>query len=57
VRKGELLAARLAVNGARVTAARRLEAHCMYHPSTTAWAFAAGRALIDGGAVPECPPG
>ena len=40
-----------------------LEAHCLYHPSTTDWAFAAGKALLAGddpdaaaAAVPEAPP-
>ena len=39
----------------RVFAARRLEAHCLYAPSTSAWAFKAGKALLNDEQVPDVP--
>ena len=60
--EGEQLAAKIAENmhrcrskSTRVYCARRLEAHCFYHPSTSSWAFAAGRALLNDENVPEAP--
>ena len=50
--EGDMLAERLASKGTQVFAVRRLEAHCMYDPSTTDWAFAAAKALIHDEAVP-----
>ena len=47
--EGELLANRLAQKGVRVYAARRLEGHCLYHPSTVTWAFDAAKALLQRG--------
>jgi len=40
----------------KVYAARRLEAHCMYHPTTTNWVFKVGKALLNDEDVPEDPP-
>jgi len=39
----------------RVYAARRLEPHCMHAPSTSAWAFKAGKALLNDEEVPDVP--
>ena len=51
---GDLYARHLHEKGVAVHAARRLEAHVQFAPSTLAWIHGALRALLDGSDVPPC---
>ena len=52
--EGDLYARHLHAKGVAVHAARRLEAHVQFAPSTLAWIHGALRALLDGSDVPPC---
>jgi len=53
--EGEAYARHLLQHGVVVHAARRLEAHTMFAPETTEWAFHAARRLLHGEDVPPPP--
>ena len=52
--EGDLYARRLHAKGVPVYAARRLEAHVQFAPSTLDWIHGALRALLDGEDVKPC---